>query len=377
MAKKFDLSMWLLEELIEAYSKARVGGKRKSANEHRVEMNEIENLGILRDTILAQKYKPSRGVAFMIQDPKLREVFAATFIDRIVHHFLCKYAFRWWESRLWRGSYSCRKGKGTYHGIIDLQKNMRRVSCDGKYETVVVKLDLRGYFMSLNRKKLYKRVLWGLNQQFPDGGAKYRILKYLWKQVIFDDPTDGVRVKGDEKTWNKLPPSKSLFYQPKGQGIVIGNLTSQLLSNIFLDLLDRFIVFELGYQAYCRYVDDFCFVIRLKDLDRFLSVDMPRIIEYLAKMGLTLHPDKQEIVNIKDGVEFIGAKVYLDHIVPGKRILKNFADKVYAFETQGIGDPASIGVYDGFLSKYSSEKAIRKIYGGVGWKYKDSENRDF
>ena len=104
---------FLLNELFEAYYKARVGGKRKTMDEHSFEINDIDNIVNLRNAIMARKYKPSRGVAFIIHDPVTREVFAAPFIDRVVHHFLFKFTNQWWEPRLWKSSYSCRKNKGT------------------------------------------------------------------------------------------------------------------------------------------------------------------------------------------------------------------------------------------------------------------------
>ncbi|MBQ9485073.1 RNA-directed DNA polymerase [Candidatus Saccharibacteria bacterium] len=375
MNQEFDFKEWLLEELIEAYYAARKNGKRKTKNEHRLEVNELENLITLRDTILARKYKPSKGIAFIIYDPVIREIFAAPFVDRIVHHFLYKHTISWWEPRLWRGAYSCRKGKGTLAGVIDMQKNMRRVSRDGRIDTTVVKRDIRGYFMSLNHYKLYDRVCFGLNRQYPEGGELYRTLKYLWKEVIFDNPTKGVKVRGDAREWDRLPVSKSLFYQPQWRGIVIGNLTSQLLSNIYLDLLDRFIVHELGYKHYGRYVDDFYIVISTSDLPFLLKEDMPKIESFLEELGLTMHPHKQFNIPMKNGVDFLGAKIYHDHILPGPRALKNLADKVYRFATTGEGVVEGFGSYDGLFAYYDSEKAVRKIYGGVGWKYQNSENR--
>ncbi len=375
MEQKFDFSEWLLGELIEAYCEARKNGKRKTKNEHELELNEIENLIILRDTILARRYQPSRGIAFIIHDPVIREIFAASFVDRIVHHFLYKYAIMWWEPRLWRGAYSCRKGKGTLAGVIDLQKNMRRVSQDGRVPTVVVKRDIQGYFMSLERKKLYERVCWGLEKQYPEGGELYRTLKYLWKQIIFDDPIIGVKKRGDIREWRELPASKSLFYQPEGRGIVIGNLTSQLLSNIFLDLLDRYIVYELGYKNYGRYVDDFYIVVPKDDLPKLIDNDMARIETFLAGLGLIMHPKKQYNIPMCNGVDFLGAKVYYDHILPGKRIITNLANKVYRFATTGEGKIEGFGSYDGLMAYYDSEKIVRKIYAGVGWDYQNKANR--
>jgi len=376
MSQKFIFKEWLLKELIEAYYEARKNGKRKTVNEHKLEVNELENIVILRDTILARAYKPSKGIAFIIHDPVIREIFAAPFVDRIVHHFLFKHAILWWEPRLWRGSYSCRKGKGTLAGVIDLQKNMRRVSRDGAVETVVVKRDIQGYFMSLDHEKLYARVCWGLKRQYPEGGELYRTLKYLWKEVIFDHPTEGVTIRGKPKEWDELPVSKSLFYQPSGRGIVIGNLTSQLLSNMYLDMLDRFIVYELGYKTYGRYVDDFYIVVAKKDLEKLLVEDMPRIRRFLEGIGLNMHPKKQFNIPMQYGVDFLGAKVFFDHIVPGERALQNLASRVYQIATTGEGKLEGIGSYDGLFAYYSCEKKMRKIFMSVGWEYMNRPDRD-
>lgn len=359
---------FLLRELIEAYHKARVGGKRKTEDEHKFEINDIENIINLRDTILARKYKPSRGVAFIIHDPVTREVFAAPFVDRVVHHFLYKYAIMWWEPRLIASSYSCRVGKGTLYGIKDLQRKMRRVSHNSTIPTYVVKRDLRGYFMSLEHDRLYARIKWGLDRQFPNGSELYRTLKYLWHEIIFDDPTAGVRIRGRKSDWDTLPADKSLFSQPKRRGVVIGNLTSQLLSNIYLDQLDRYITITLGYKNYGRYVDDFFIVVTEEEFPQLIR-DMVKTEHFIDSLGLTLHPHKQFNIPASEGVDFLGAKVYWDHIVPGERIVKKFADAVYRLATTGEGKLDGISSYDGHLAHYDSHKLCKRLYSGVGWDY--------
>lgn len=359
---------FLLQELFEAYHKARIGGKRKTTDEHSFEVNDIDNIVNLKNTILARRYKPSRGVAFIIHDPVTREVFAAPFIDRVVHHFLFKFTNTWWEPRLWRGSYSCRLGKGTLYGIQDLQRNMRRATENGTKNAYVLKRDLRGYFMSLERTRLFERVLWGLDRQFIKPSQLSRTIKYLWKEVIFDDPCQGVTIRGRRSDWDGLPPEKSLFNQPKGRGIVIGNLTSQLLSNIYLDQLDRFVVYNLGLKNYGRYVDDFYVVIRAEELKGALS-KMDEARQFLNKLGLSMHPKKQYNLRASDGVDFLGAKVYWDHILPGERISENFARSLYELETTGKGKTASVTSYDGHLAHYNSHKLIKKVFDGLGWDY--------
>lgn len=363
-----NFSDFLLQELCRAYYEARVGGKRKTVDEHEFEMNDIENLCHLRDAILARAYQPSRGVAFIVEKPVTREIFAAPFVDRVVHHLLYNFAVPWWEPRFCPSSYSCRKGRGTLYAIKDLQRKMRRVSRDGTVPAFVVKRDLRGYFMSLDHKRLFDRVVWGLDRQFPERGELYRTLRYLWHQVIFDDPARDVRFRGQKRNWNRLPPDKSLLFQPKGRGIVIGNLTSQLLSNIYLDQLDRYITLSLGYKNYGRYVDDFFVVVTDVELGQLLA-NLCNVEDYLKQLGLVLHPKKRYQVPVRDGVEFLGARVFIDRLLPGRRLCRNFNKAVYSFATTGHGDPDSLCSYDGHLLHFASHRLVAQAFENVGWDY--------
>jgi RNA-directed DNA polymerase len=368
MTKNFEA--WLLEELYMAYRNARIGGKRKTMNEHRFEINEMENLINLRDSIIARRYKPSRSIAFIIHDPVAREIFAAPFVDRVVHHFLFKFTNAWWEPRLNKGAYSCRIGKGTQYAIKDLQHNIRQVSINGTISTIIVKLDIQGYFMSLKRQRLYDRIIWGLNQQFPDRSDKlYKLLKYLWREVIMDDPVTGVQYRGNPHDWDDVAPTKILRNQPKGQGIVIGNLTSQLLSNIYLDQLDRFITFGLGRKNYGRYVDDFYIVAKKSEYAQILC-DIEEIRDFLKSIELTLHPKKVKIYDARSGVDFLGFVIYKDHIVPGKRLKSHYADLVYKIATTGEGKLEGLNSYDSLSTSFDGKKLSHDLFEAVGWKYK-------
>lgn len=364
-----NIEDWLLEELTKAYFEARKG-KRSTNDEQLFEINSFENLINLRDSILDKRYKPSRGIAFVTRKPVIREIFAAPFRDRIVHHFLYNGVADWWDRRFIYDSYSCRLEKGTWFGIYRLAKHMQAASENFSKETYVVKLDIQGYFMSLSRKKLFERIMWGLDQQYPDKGKEYKILKYLWWEIIFDDPTKNVKRRGSLDDWNDLPKSKSLFCQPPGQGIVIGNLSSQLLSNIYLDQLDRYVTMELGYKHYGRYVDDFFFFVQAKDLDK--AKDDIRRIELFLKhaLGLTLHPRKRYVQKIEKGVSFLGAVVFPHRIVTGKRIARNFRKAVREFSA-GKKEVETVVSYMGLLKNLKGKKLTKKIFEEVGWDFKD------
>ena len=361
------LAEWLLNKLYAAYLKARKG-KRRTNDEHVFEVNALENLMILRDAIMLRTYEPSRGIAFITFKPVTREIFAAPFRDRVVHHFLFDQVYDWWDARLIYDSYSCRKGKGTKFGIDRLQSHIRKVSQNYEKEAYVIKLDVQGYFMSLPRRKLYERALWGLKQQFPEGGARYEMCKYLWHKIIMDDPIEGVKRRGSLSDWRKLPRSKSLFCQPPGQGIVIGNLSSQLLSNIYLDQLDRFITLELGYKHYGRYVDDFYMVVTAEELPQARK-DIRVIEEFLRSIGLTLHPKKRYIQEVHKGVEFLGALIYPRCLIPGRRLKRNFRKAAYSY-MYNDHEAARVQSYLGHLKYFDARKLEEEIFNELGWEYR-------
>ena len=362
----YDFSEWLLHQLEIAYQEARKG-KRRSRDERRFEVHALENLVILRDDIIHRRYKPSRGIAFITLKPVMREIFAAPFRDRIVHHFLYDMVADWWDKKFIYDSYSCRKGKGTLLGIERLQHHIRSVSRNYTRPAYVIKLDVQGYFMSLNRKALYDLARDGAKEQFASQEFKRDLVCYLWEQIIFDDPVKGVKKRGPLSRWDELPKNKSLFCQPPGQGIVIGNLSSQLLSNIFLDQLDKFVMYELGYKHYGRYVDDFYIVVTEEEYVQ-AKRDVFKIEEFLAGLGLTLHPKKRYMQEVNKGVEFLGVVVYPYHTVMGRRFKRNFYQ---AAEEVGMGrrDIDSIISYLGHGEHFNARRLEARVFDRMGWEY--------
>lgn len=359
--------------LFYSYQDARKGGKRKTHDEHDFEVQDFKNLKNLKDDILNKTYRPSRSTAHIIEKPVIREIFAAPFRDRIVHHLIFGSVYDWWDNHFIYDSYSCRINKGTLFGIKRLDHHIRSVSQNYARSAFVLKLDIQGYFMSLPRIKLYQRAIWGLDQQFQgrNNTAEYQILKFLWYQTIMDDPVKGAKKKGDLTLWNKLPSSKSLFTQPPGKGIVIGNLTSQLLSNIYLDQLDRFIVYDLGYKHYGRYVDDFYIVVTEEELPQ-LKRDINAIAEYLKLIELTLHPKKRLLKDSKYGIPFLGATVYHDYIMPGKRLSQNMRQ---AFKEVVTGERSTDTVpsYLGHMKYINSYNLVKEVFETTGWSYHDDD----
>lgn len=364
----------LLEDLYAAYLMARKG-KRKGLEVHKFEMREMEELEKLRDDILTRKYQTGVNTAFIIRDPVVREVFAAPFRDRVVHHYLYAKSAGWWDRRLSVDAYSCRVGKGTLYGQRRLMHHIASVTKNYREQAFVAKLDLQGYFMSLEHRRLYARVEWGLEQQFrkKEEEELKRTLKYLWKTVIFDQPAEKVQIKGKREDWRDLPRTKSLFYQPKGRGIAIGNLTSQLLSNIYLDQLDRFVTLNLGYKHYGRYVDDFYIVVPIEKKVQLLR-DLKVIEDYIESLGLKLHPKKQYKQIAEKGVPFLGAVVYPRRLIPGKRLRKN-CSRALREMAEGRREMESAVSYLGHMEHMNSKKFLEKMFEELGWRWEPEENR--
>lgn len=357
----------LLVELYLAYLKARTNGKRRTLDEQKFEADDMLNLKILCQQLIHKTYQPSRGIAHIIHNPVIREIFAAPFVDRVVHHWIYEKIYDWWDKRFIYDAYSCREKKGTLLGIKRLDTMIRRASRSYAEPVWVVKMDIQGYFMSLNRKKLYDRVMWGLNRQY-EGRTKtreYQILRYAIRVIIFDDPVRDVRRRGWPEKWRPLPKSKSLFSQPPGQGIVIGNLTSQLFSNIYLDQLDRYIKYTLGYKYYGRYVDDFFLVVTKDQLPR-LTTDIRAIRQYLRILGLTLHPKKLYIQRAERGTQFLGGVIYPGHIQPSERIKRNYRAALKSF-SKGKKPVDSIVSYMGHVVHLSHHEFERKLYQEIEW----------
>lgn len=357
----------LLAELYVAYLEARGGGKRKTVDEQKFEVDEILNVKRLARELLAKTYEPSGGEAHVIKYPVRREIFAAPFRDRVVHHWIYDKIYDWWDRHFLYDSYSCRIGKGTLFGIQRLERMMGRASKNFTDEVYIVKLDLQGYFMSINRKKLYDRVIWGLNRQYAKKKhlKEYEILKYAIRATIFDDPVRKARLRGYPEKWKELPKSKSLLSQPSGVGIVIGNLTSQLFSNVFLDQLDRYLKFDLKYKYTGRYVDDF-FIILTKDEMKRLGQNLEAIKEFLRRNGLTLHPNKIYIQKMEKGVQFLGGVAYPRRVYASSRLKKNYKKAVFEY-VKGFRDVESLVSYHGHVMHLTHFELEKQIFNEVGW----------
>jgi hypothetical protein len=343
----------LLEDLFRAYYEARKH-KRNTVNQLRFEINFEQELFALADEILERRYELRPSICFVIDKPVKREIFAADFRDRVVHHLVCGYINPVFETQFIDDSYSCRKGKGTLYGIKRVANFVKECSENYTKDCYVLKLDIQGYFMSINKNILWRNLQemlsechcndlrhCGLDPQSPEitGDCGFRrndeqiqMIDYLLEKIIFNDPRCNCIIKGKRSDWDNLPKSKSLFYSPENCGLPIGNLTSQLFSNVYLHDFDIFMTKNLKLKYYGRYVDDFVIIFQEKEL---LKATVKKVKDYLSvELQLTLHPNKIYFQHYSKGFAFLGTYIKPHRIYIGNRTKKKFTKTVCEIETQ-------------------------------------------
>jgi len=174
--------------------------------------------------------------------------------------------------------------------------------------------------MHINKHILFKKLEAFIQEKYY-ASDKDLIIR-LCHIVIFNDPTQNCIVKGEHTEWNGLPKLKSLFYSSENCGLPIGNLTSQILANFYLDLFDHFVKRDLGIRFYGRYVDDFILIHRDKE---YLKNMIPKVALFLREqLGLTLHTKKIYLQHYTKGVKFLGVVIKLNRIYIANRTKGNF-----------------------------------------------------
>ncbi|MBU6388997.1 RNA-directed DNA polymerase [Patescibacteria group bacterium] len=285
------------ENLYKAYRDCRKG-KSASLNCLRFSYALEDNLLALERELVERTYRPGRSIAFIVQRPKIREIFAAEFRDRVVHHLLFNYLSPRFERAFIHDSWACRKGKGTHRASLRLRQFMAGASQDlGKKDAFYLKMDIRSFFTSIDQEILYNLVTQKIKNQ-----------EILWlaRTIIFHDCARDIPPKRQSSPalFNRLPAQKSLFKVPKGKGLPIGNLTSQFFANVYLNELDQYVKHNLKARRYLRYVDDLVVVgERRETLERFRD----EFSVFTAnRLALRFHPAKTVIRPLTCGIDFVG-----------------------------------------------------------------------
>ena len=365
----------LLFDLYIAYYDA-ARHKHKMAYVVKFERDLRQNLEELCDDLLNHRYKAQPSKCFVIDYPKKREVFAAMFRDRIVHHLYFRYTHQMFERTFIADSYSCIEGRGTHYGISRLRQHIRQASLNWSQPCYAMNLDIRGYFMHINREKLLRIATESLRTMathkvgmtdevpLPQGVLltpatrwrdirNMRFILWLTEQIIMLDPMENCIIVGDESDWLGMDRAKCMRYAEKGLALPIGNLTSQLFSNVYMNPFDQWVKRIILCHYYGRYVDDSTMVDACRE---WLLEQVPKVREFLAdELGLQLHMGKLHVREVSQGVEFLGAfvKPYRDYI--SNKTLARIEENVKTIDLRDIEHAeASINSYLGVLSHSAS-----------------------
>ncbi|RRJ96708.1 RNA-dependent DNA polymerase [Opitutaceae bacterium TAV4] len=239
----------------------------------------------LRDELLAGTWQPGRYYYFTITDPKEREVAAAPFRDRVVHHALVRVLEPIFEPRFIVDSFACRPGKGTHAALA----RAREFTRSHRY---CLKCDIKKYFPNIDHALLLREV----GRAVDDA----RVLELIGR--ILASHADGAA-----QEWRA---GAGLFdVEQRPRGLPIGNLTSQFLANVHLHPLDLFVKQTLRVKGYVRYVDDF---LLFGDDRAALKAHGQRVREFVRTLRLRVHPDKFRLSRTEQGVDFVGFVAFPD-----------------------------------------------------------------
>lgn len=291
-----------MENLVSAW-KDFIIGKRARRDVQEFERNLMSNIIALHQDLVSKKYTHSVYEVFTISDPKQRNIHKASVRDRLLHHAIYRVLYPFFDKKFISDSYSCRWNKGT-HKALDAFKNFfHKVSKNNTKTVWVLKCDVRKFFASIDHNILFE------------------ILKsYISEKDVL---------------WLLSKIIESFHSTVKGMGLPLGNLTSQLLVNIYMNEFDQFVKNSIYVGCYVRYADDF---VVLSEDKMLLIHTLSRIDEFLeVRLKLKLHPNKVFIKTFASGVDFLGWVHFVDHrvlrTVSKKRMWRNIKTKQGKKET--------------------------------------------
>lgn len=268
-----------IENLLEAW-KEFIVWKRNRTDVQEFESRLMDNILRLHRELTTRTYHHSNYHAFKISDPKPRDIHKATVRDRLLHHALYRILYPFFDKTFIADSYSCRNNKGTHKAIARFHKFARQESENNTKTCWVLKCDIRKFFASIDHEIL---------------------LGILKKRIVDED-----------MLWLLEEIIRS-FHSTEGKGLPLGNLTSQLLANVYLNEFDQFVKHRLKVRRYIRYADDFVVFSQDKAYLEDILLEMKMFLHWELK--LAMHPDKVFIKTIASGVDFLGWVHFPDHRV--------------------------------------------------------------
>jgi len=324
-----------VENLLEAW-KGFEKGKKNKKDVQEFSINLMDNIFLLHRELFHHTYKHGGYQAFKINDPKPRDIHKAAVRDRLFHHAIYRKLYPFFDRTFIADSYSCRLEKGTHKAIHKLQQFFYKVGKNNTKTCWVLKCDIKKFFANIDHK----------------------ILLNILTQYISDKNITGLLEEVIES-----------FNSKSGVGLPLGNLTSQLFVNIYMNEFDQFAKHKLKARHYIRYADDF---VILSENKKWLENLIPKINEFLNKeLKLKLHPEKVSIKTFSSGVDFLGFIAFPHHRIlrtkTKRRMLKKISKKYSDLQSDIISKEKfgqSLQSYLGILKHcegYEIEKTIETL----------------
>lgn len=285
-----------IENLLAAWQEF-APGKRKKADVLDFQAHLMDNIISLHEDLKQGVYRHGEYVAFKIADPKPRDIHKAIVRDRVLHHAIYRKLYPFFDRTWVADSYSCRNDKGTHRAMNRFKAFNNKVSKNNTKTCWVLKCDIKKFFASVDQKTMIKI----LKKYIPD----WQIVGLI-REIV-----------------------ESFQSGRQGIGLPLGNLTSQLLVNIYMNEFDQYVKHKLKCRYYIRYADDFVLMSQARnELERYL----PLIKEFLnTRLKLDLHPDKCYIKTFASGVDFLGWIHFNNHRIfraaSKRRMLRNLAEE--------------------------------------------------
>lgn len=329
--------------------------RRREAASFRFHQSEVFEI---YESIWTWSYKPTTSVCFILNYPRYREVFAAKYRDRIVHHLLAPFILQVTEKvHTANGniSHGNRKNHSAHTAALQIQENLRAYP-NGYAAT----MDVSGFFMNICRHMAYDVFVRFCNQFRPEGYTNEEVDRYLWilYRLITHDPTSDCIRNSPLRDWDFIPQNKTLFGKD-GKGLPIGNFYSQLIANLVLSIWGKAI---LDMHLDCKitqFVDDMCVVAATVEIIHRVR---KRSGEVLSELGLKLHPTKFYIQPTKHGVPFCGKWIFADRIYIGNRTVRACKNSIRQAILAGANPDnakqllCSYNSYVGFMCHYNTYK---------------------
>jgi RNA-directed DNA polymerase len=333
------------EQIYKSYLNCRKN-KRNTGNQLAFEADAESNLLRLQEELNDRSYRPGRSICFVVAKPKLREVFAADFRDRVVHHVLIEQLTKICEPRFIHDSFACRVERGTHKAKERLQEFGRSITRNGTRNAYFMQLDVKSFFVMID-----KMVLKAILRKHTDD----EYLLWLADLIIDNDCTQDCLVTRGGALLDKIPAHKSLFKVDRSKGLPIGNLSSQFFANLYLNELDQFIKRELKARYYLRYMDDF---VIMNESREQLCEWMEAVELFLAEMlNLELHPTKRVINTVSSGIDFVGYIVRPNYALVRNRVIGNLKEKL----ARGDADPRTLDSYAGHFKHAQCGRLVTAI----------------